>query len=197
MRTFAKLLLTAAVLNAAPTRAQLAAGPAITTGGEISLSVVQQTPGSTNTVGAGLSGAYRHAGKLNISARLAYVNDPSGRSFGELGTFGALNAPNTPSGMSVGWIAGLGYSEGRQALYLPIGLNASRDFQVRTATMIPFAEARLIAEQIHLPEQYLGSINMAAEVGMELRVGRGWSVRAGFGTSSTGANSAIGVARRM
>jgi hypothetical protein len=194
---FPKLLVTAAVLSAAPIQAQLAAGPAITTGGEISLSVLQQTPGSTSTLGAGLSGAFRHAGKLNISAGLSYVNDPRGGSFGELGTFGPLNALNIPSGISVGWTAGLGYSEGRQGLYLPVGLNASRDFRVRTATVVPFAEARLIAEQIDAADRYMGTISMAAEVGMELRVGSRWSVRAGFGTLSAGANSAIGVARRM
>ena len=197
MRMFPKLLVTAALFNAASMQAQIAAGPAITTGGEISLSVLQQRPGSTTTLGAGLSVGVRSTGKRNISARLSYVNDPSGGSFGEVGTFGPLNALNTPSGMSVGWTAGLGYSEGRQGLYLPVGLNASRDFQVRTATVIPFAEARLIVEQIDLTERYLGTASMAAEIGMELRIDGRWGVRAGFGTSSAGANSAIGVARRM
>lgn len=197
MRTLPKLLIAAAVLHAAPVAAQLSTGPAITAGDELSFSLVQQAPGSLSTVGAGLSGSFHHAGSLNISARFSYVNDPGGGSHAEVGTFGPLNALNNSSGVSVGWIAGLGYSSGGQELYLPVGLNASRAFQVRTATVIPFAEARLIAEAIDPPARELGSIGTAAEIGMALRVGGRWSVRAGLGTSSDGVSSALGVARRM
>lgn len=197
MRTLPKLLICAVVLHSAPLGAQLSAGPAITAGSELSLGMAQEAPGSLSTVGAGMSGAFRHAGNLNVSARFAYRNDAGGGSGAELGTFGPLNALSTRSGLSVGWTAGVGYSSGRQGLYMPVGLNASRALQVGAATVVPFGEARLIGGGIDPQARSLGSIDTAVEMGIALRVGSRWSVRAGIGTSAAGLNSGFGIARRM
>jgi len=81
-------VLAVAGLAAGSADAQVISGPALPEGStrEYSLSVTQPEVRGYSTSGAGLAGTFRREGRLNLSARAAYLGNLNGGAYAELGT---------------------------------------------------------------------------------------------------------------
>jgi hypothetical protein len=174
------MVLAAVCASAASADAQVLGAPTLPQGTtrELSLSTMQPEFRSYTTSDAGVMASYRRTGRMNLSARLGVVGNVADA---ELGTFGALPLPRV-GGIDLGWTAGLGFNGIGDGLYVPVGVNVSRPFQVRGTRVTPFAHGRVQLVQIDPPERELGEFTTAMEAGVDVGVGSRWSVRAGLGS---------------
>lgn len=199
MRRAMLMVLLAAGASAASADAQIMGGPALPEGAtrELSVSVTQPEILSQSTSGAGAVASYRRTGgRMNLSARLAYIGNLDGGGYAELGTFGAVPVPRAGL-VAVGWTAGLGFDTGNgDGLYVPVGLNVSRAFGVRGARVTPFAHGRVALVNIDPPQGENGRFAIAREIGLDVGAGTRWSVRAGLGSAHDQANLVLGFAYR-
>lgn len=195
MRKAMLMAVVAAGVCAAQAEAQIIGAPALAEGArEFSLSGTQPE-GRTTVSGSGLVGSYRSTGRMNVAARLGVLGN---LGYAELGTFGAVPVLPRVAGIDLGWTAGVGYDVGNTdyGLYVPVGVNASRAFEVRGARITPFANGRVSLAQIDPPESELGELRTDTEVGVDVGAGTQWSVRAGWGSRPGGSQLLLGVAWR-
>lgn len=192
-------VLAAAGLAAGSAEAQVISGPALPEGStsEYSLSVTQPEVRGYSTSGAGVAGTFRStAGRMNLSARAAYLGNLNGGAYAELGTFGAVPLPRI-GGVDIGWTAGMGYDTGNgDGLYVPLGIDVSRAFDVGAARVTPFAHGRVSFSQHQPAGVRFGEFTTAMEMGLDVGAGTGWSVRAGYGAAHGSEMLVLGFAFR-
>ncbi|HST57986.1 MAG TPA: hypothetical protein VLK84_04850 [Longimicrobium sp.] len=192
------LVAVAVAAGAAPAGAQVLGGPALPAGStrELSFSITQPEIQSHSSSGAGMVGSYRRTGRVNLSARLAYIGNLSGGTYAEAGSFGVLPVPRI-GGVDLGWTAGLGFDTGNgDGLYVPVGLNASRVFSVRGAQVTPFAHGRVAVASIDPQQNQNGRLAAAGELGLEVGAGTRWGIRAGIGNAHNQTSLVMGFAYR-
>ncbi len=182
----------ACILAAVPGSAQVA-GPALHEGKEIAVSLTQRAFDPVPSMGSGLAATYRRVGRVNLSAR--YASDIGDGSFAEVGSFGAITT--LPAGVELGWNAGLAYSSGQAGIHAPVGVTASRVIRVRGMDIAPFADVRVMMLQLDEPLLDAASFTSHVELGTQVRVVDGWSLRASASTSSNSSGVSLGIARRL
>lgn len=194
MRRCILLAAVSAAISSVPSTAQALGAPALPRDGgrEVSLLLASAETG----VGGGATGAalgYRRTGRVNLSASVAYLAGPARESYAEVGTFGRV--ASLPGGLDLGWTAGVGFGEAPHGLFVPVGLNLSRELRIGGVRAAPFAHGRMALVQIDPPEREGGHLAGAAEVGVDLSTAARWGIRAA-GSLSTPGRVALGVVHR-
>lgn len=193
MRTWCRILCLAA-LPLTPLQAQVSGAPPSTRGGpaqEATLSILPpRNPGSP--LDAGAAAAFRRAGRVNVALRMVHWGSRSQHTSAEFGTFDAL--PQV-LGIRTGWSAGLGYDSGRRGVFLPVGMDLARDFSTGGWHTTPFVHVGASLDGIAPGSGHAGDLVPLAEIGAEVRVRPGWSLRTALG-SQEGGQFAVGMAFR-
>lgn len=190
-----RLFFLVATLFPAPLQAQGIVPEPLSSGVDHSSEVAVSLPFDTEA-GAVFDGGgavvFRRQGRLNLAIRLVHVAGVGQHSSAELGTFRRLPPIK---GVRWGWSAGIGQDSGRRGVFIPLGVDLSRELRSGSWHARPYLHLGASLDGIAPESGHGGDLVPVAEVGADLGIQSGWSIRVAIGSPHRGGRT-IGVVRR-